>query len=83
MDAASGFPANASVWRWNKDENGKPAALTFSMSYQICRAYAGQYPDQEQALYEILNLDNPTDFLNKVAMQCRRTDKAKPRRNLP
>ncbi len=54
---------DVSFWLWNKDDEGRPVALGYTLGYLICKAYYAQAADKDQAVRDILAMEDPEAFL--------------------
>lgn len=57
---------DADIWLYNGDRSpDRPADLGYFIGYQICKAYYHQASDKRQAIIDIIEMDDPLDFLIK------------------
>lgn len=57
---------NAENWLYNGDRvKDRPADLGYYFGYKICQSYYRQAPDKRRALADIIEIDDPLDFLQK------------------
>jgi len=58
---------NTDNWMYNTDrvEEGVPADLGYYVGYRIVESYYIKSSDKKQAIYEIIQMKNPKDFLEK------------------
>jgi len=56
---------NWSPWLYYKKDDSRPKDLGYWMGYKIVKAYYDKAENKNQALHDILNITNFTDFLTK------------------
>ena len=56
-------PKPEKEWLFNKDENGLPGNLGFSIGHQILDAYRSKITEKGKALIDIIELNNPSNIL--------------------
>jgi hypothetical protein len=56
---------NPGKWLFNPPSNGLPGNLGFAVGVKIVTAYYNKAKDKQQAIVEIMEMTNPTDFLEK------------------
>ncbi|MBL7851112.1 MAG: hypothetical protein JNN04_09435 [Cyclobacteriaceae bacterium] len=52
-----------SGWLYGGNQKGRPQDLGYWMGYQITKAYFDRMPDKKQAVSDILNIRNASQFL--------------------
>ena len=54
---------NLAAWLWQKDEEGKSVAYGYIMGYLISAAYYAQAEDKQQAILDLIAMEDPEAFL--------------------
>lgn len=56
---------NLGNWLYGSKDKSRPNDLGYWMGYKICESYYKQAKNKKQAIYDILNIDDFNQFLNK------------------